>query len=115
VTTPVGATAPRKVAPATSQQSKNLRDVIPSWTRRTNADLGAVKRAQKALSLFEDAVGMVPLSELKKAHGAQFVAFLLDEDRPFGAKTAHNHASYISALLNVAERDALIDRNPLDL
>ncbi|MFL9901139.1 tyrosine-type recombinase/integrase [Paraburkholderia fungorum] len=55
------------------------------------------------------------MGELKKAHGAQFVAFLLDEDRPFGAKTAHNHASYISALLNVAERDDLINRNLLDL
>ncbi|MEK6390040.1 MAG: DUF6538 domain-containing protein [Paraburkholderia tropica] len=97
------------------QPAKSLRDVIPSWVRRTSADAGTIKRAEKALELFEDAVGVVALRDLKKAHGAQFVAFLLDEDRPFGAKTAHNHASYIMALLKVAERDDLIDRNPLDL
>ncbi|MBB2999791.1 integrase [Paraburkholderia tropica] len=99
-----------------AQRAKNLRDVIPSWARRTSADTAAVKRAEKALSLFEEAVGIVPLRELNKGHGAQFVAFLLDTAaRGFKAKTAHNHASYIAALLNVAEKDDLIDRNPLDL
>lgn len=57
----------------------------------------------------------MPLGELNKAYGAQFVAFLLDEDRPFGAKTASNHGSYISALLNAAVKDDWLDRNLLDL
>ncbi|WP_042295682.1 DUF6538 domain-containing protein [Paraburkholderia bannensis] len=111
----LAATAPKVDAPAAAQRPKNLRDVIPSWVRRTSAEPEAVKRAEKALDLFEEAVGVVPLRDLRKAHGAQFVAFLLDKGRPFGAKTAHNHASYITALLNVAVKDDLIDRNLLDL
>ncbi|WP_027776602.1 DUF6538 domain-containing protein [Paraburkholderia caledonica] len=112
--TPGVGTLPQKVARATETQGKTLRDVIPSWTRRTSADPSTVKRAQKALTLFEEAVGKVPLRELRKAHGAQFVAFLLDDRRGFTAKTAGNHASYISALLNVGVKDDWIDRNPLD-
>ena len=42
--------------------------------------------------------------------------FLLDsEARGFGRKTAANHAACIAALVNVAVKDDLIDRNPLDL
>lgn len=109
-------TAPVSSTPtAATGHVTTLRDVIPSWAKRSGADAEAIKRAEKALSLFEEAVGAIPLRNLKKAHGAQFVGFLLDEDRPFGAKTAHNHASYITALLNVAVKDDLIERNLLDL
>lgn len=92
-----------------------LRDIVPSWRRRTQADIGTVSRAEKAIKLFEMACGQVPLNGLKRAHGAQFIAYLLDDARPFRPKTAANHASYITALLNVAVRDDVIDRNPLDL
>lgn len=106
-----------RTQPRPSHTPKTLRDVVPSWATRTDATDDAKRRAEKAQSLFEQAVGVVPpLNELKKADGAAFVLFLLDSGaRGFRPKTAHNHASYISALLNVAEKDDLIDRNPLDL
>ncbi|MEX3630186.1 MAG: DUF6538 domain-containing protein [Burkholderia sp.] len=95
---------------------KNLRHVVPSWIRRNSPKHNSTMRTEKAIDLFEEAVGVVPLQRLTKANGAQFVAFLLDsERRGFGAKTAGNHAACITALLNVAVKDDLIERNPLDL
>lgn len=93
-----------------------LRDVLPSWKTRTSAKPNAISRAEHALKLFEQAVGAVPVTELTKASGAMFVRFLLDEKaRGFGRKTANNHASAISALMNIAVKDDLIPLNPFDL
>lgn len=95
---------------------KNLRHVVPSWIRRNSPKRASIGYTWKAIELFEDAVGIVPLQRLTRAHGAKFVAYLLDSDaRGFGAKTAGNHAASIISLINVAERDGIIDRNPLDL
>lgn len=69
-----------------------------------------IRRTRKTLNLFEDAVGGVPLNKLKKAHGAQFIAFLLNEDKPLGAMIENNQESYVSALLNVADGEGLIVR-----
>ncbi len=116
LTTPVIGTASRKDAPATNGSSKFLRDVVPSWIARNAPKENAIGRAEKAIELFEKSVGLIPLDKLKKAHGAEFVLFLLDSDaRGFGRKTAGNHAACITALLNVAVKDDLIERNPLDL
>jgi integrase len=99
-----------------AQATKTLRDVVPSWIARNAPKDNAISRTEKALSLFEQAVGVISLTDLKKANGAAFVQFLLDGDaRGFGRKTAHNHAACITALLAVAVKDDLIDRNPLDL
>jgi integrase len=113
----VEAVAPNhKVAPAINPTGKTLRGVVPSWKARNAPKQNAIGRAEKAIALFEEAVGKHPLHELTKAHGATFVQFLLDsESRGFGRKTAANHAASITALLNVAVKDDLIDRNPLDL
>jgi integrase len=93
-----------------------LRDVVPSWVARNAPKDDAVRRTERAITLFEEAVGIVPLPVLKKAHGAAFVRFLLDQDaRGFGRKTAHNYASCVTALLSVAAKDDLIEQNPLDL
>jgi integrase len=94
---------------------KNLRHVVPSWTTRQRSTPNAIGRMNKALDLFEAAVGVISLPDLTKAHGATFVRYLLEDQRGFSAKTAHNHASNITALMNVAVRDDLIDRNPFDL
>jgi integrase len=99
-----------------SKPTKTLRDVVPSWIARNGPKENAVGRTEKAITLFEQAVGVVPLADLAKAHGATFVRFLLDQNaRGFGRKTAHNHAACITTLLGVAVKDDLIDRNPLDL
>ncbi|MFM0513316.1 DUF6538 domain-containing protein [Paraburkholderia sp. RL17-373-BIF-A] len=96
--------------------SMTLRDVVPFWRRLNAPKDNAVGRTAKALALFEQAVGIVELRDLKKAHGVAFVQFLLDtEARKFANKTAGNHAAAINALMNVAEKVDLVERNPFDL
>ncbi|WP_322004482.1 DUF6538 domain-containing protein [Paraburkholderia tropica] len=112
------AKAGEKGAPASraNPSAPTLRAVVPSWIARNAPKDNAIGRTEKAIALFEEAVGRIPLVDLKKAHGAAFVRFLLDQDaRGFGRKTAHNHAACITTLLSVAVKDDLLDRNPLDL
>jgi integrase len=108
---PVVAKAPASPEPP----SETLRDVMPDWIARTKAKQNAQQRARKALDLWEDAVGRVPLVKVSRATGAAFVAFLLDPARPFGSSTAANHAAAINALINIAAKVGKIERNPLDL
>ncbi|TDY24307.1 phage integrase family protein [Paraburkholderia sp. BL6665CI2N2] len=94
---------------------KTLWDMVPSW-RQWNGYAetdNPVKRAEKALVLFEEACGKaVPLSDLTRTTGAAFVKFLLDgKARGFGAKTAHNHYTAVNALVNTAVKDGILDRN----
>ncbi len=92
-----------------------LRHVVPSWISRNGPKKESQTQAQRALALFEEAVGIVPVTDLTKADGAKFVRFLLDPARKFGRKTASNHAALITALANVAVKDDWIERNPMDL
>ncbi|WP_223997580.1 tyrosine-type recombinase/integrase [Burkholderia gladioli] len=91
-----------------------LRDVVPSWVSRNGPKQNAIGRTEKALQLFEQVVGNVPLAELTKAHGARFVDFLLAPERGWVRKTAGNYADCIKTLANVAVRVDLMDRNPFD-
>ena len=50
----------RKDAPATGERSKTLRHVVPSWVARNAPKQNAVGRTEKAIDLFEEAVGVVP-------------------------------------------------------
>ncbi|WP_167043537.1 DUF6538 domain-containing protein [Burkholderia sp. Ax-1724] len=120
VETPVEPSAPPVAKPEepidTTAQFLTLRDVVPSWVVRNSPKENAIGRARKALTLFEAAVGKVPLSEMTKATGARFVQYLLDsEARGFGRKTASNHAAAIGALMTVALKDDLLAQNPFDL
>ncbi|WPB59363.1 DUF6538 domain-containing protein [Xylophilus sp. GOD-11R] len=93
-----------------------LRDVIPKWSALTQAQPNAIQRTEKAVRLFEEAVGAQPLTGLDKRVGAVFLAFLLDKPkRGFGGSTASNHASAINALMNIAAKIDWIERNPFDL
>ena len=106
--------APEERPKAPEEHSKTLRDMIPSW-RQWNGYAetdNPAKRTAKALELFEEACGTVPLSKLDRATGAAFVKFLLDSKaRRFGSKTAHNHYTAVNALVNVAVKDGILDRN----
>lgn len=117
VETPTDPTPPVIGKPEEPAEScLTLRDVVPFWRRLNAPKDNAVGRTEKALTLFELAVGVVALKDLKKAHGVAFVQFLLDaEARKFANKTAGNHAAAINALMNVAEKVDLIERNPFDL
>lgn len=89
---------------------------MPSWILRRSASTDAQRRTEKALTLFEEAVGLFPLGALTKAVGARFVRFLLDAEKcGFGNKTANNHAGHLNALMTLAVQDDLIERNPFDL
>jgi integrase len=117
-TRPTGATTPATIprenrTPTTP--SMTLRDVVPYWIRRNASGKSAQGDMDRALRLFEAAVGHVPLPDITKATGAKFVAALLDEKSGFGRKTAGNRASAITALVNVAIKEDLMDRNPMDL
>lgn len=93
---------------------KTLRDIVPSWRQLNgHAETGnAAKRTAKALKLFEEACGTVPLGDLTRATGVAFLKFLLDsEARGFGNKTAHNHFSAVDVLVNTAVREGVLDRN----
>lgn len=98
-----------------AEPHKTLRDVVPSWIARNAPKDNAIGRTERALTLFEQAVGSVPLTELTKAKGAAFVEFLLDPARGWSRKTAANHAACIASLANVAVKIDLLERNPLDL
>lgn len=102
-------------SPEPAESPKTLRDVMPLWERRTGASASAIQHKERALKLFEQAVGALPLDQLTKAVGACFVDFLLDPKRGFIAKTAHNHALNINALVEVAVKADLMERNPFDL
>lgn len=108
---PVVAAVPEAVEPP----GETLRDVVPDWVARTKAKPNAQQRTNKALDLWEKAVGMVPLAKVSRATGAAFVAYLLDSERPFGSSTAANHAAAINALMNMAAKVGKVERNPLDL
>ena len=55
---------------ATERKPKTLRDVIPSWVARNGPKKASQDHTQRALDLLEQPVGLVPLPELTKAHGA---------------------------------------------
>ncbi|TXG96384.1 MAG: hypothetical protein E6R08_09615 [Nevskiaceae bacterium] len=114
-TTPPAASVSPRPSDAGNAASKTLRDAVPHWKLLTDAKPNAIQRMDRALLLWEEAVGELTLSQITRETGADFVAYLLDEDRGFGRKTAKNHADCISALMNVAARKGLIPSNPLDL
>lgn len=96
--------------------SLTLREVVPLWARHRSANAEAIKRTNRALDLFEQAVGKLPLEELTRATGAQFVRFLLDADaRGFGNTTAKHQGTCITALLNVAVDEGLIEKIPFTI
>ena len=100
---------------ASNDPAKTLRDAVPHWKRLTNAKDNAIQRMDRALELWEAAVGVVPIDQITRATGGKFVLYLLDPERPFKRKTASNHASNIGALMNVAAKQGLVHNNPLDL
>jgi integrase len=92
-----------------------LSDVIPSWVNRNSPKEDSVRRAKNAVALFEEVSGGIGIHEITKATGARFVAHLLDPTRGVRRKTAHNMATFVTAVMNVAVKDDLIERNPMDL
>lgn len=44
----------------------NLRDIVPEWKALNRAKPNAVQRTERALKLFEEAVGVVPLARLDR-------------------------------------------------
>lgn len=111
---------PEPAAPPVSssggtQNVCTLADVIPSWINRNGPKQDAIGRTRRAVALFEEVTQGIPLHEINKAAGARFVAWLLDPSREFGRKTAGNIAAAVTAVMNVAVKDDLVDRNPMDL
>ncbi|WP_080957698.1 tyrosine-type recombinase/integrase [Burkholderia vietnamiensis] len=111
---PIHAKPPRR-AQAPAKAPLTLRDVVPHWIRWNAPGSDAQGVTELALRRFEAAVGVVPLHQITKTTGSKFVAALLDQDSNIGRKTAGNMAAAITALVNIAVREDLLDRNPMDL
>ncbi|MGF6771394.1 integrase [Paraburkholderia sp. GAS199] len=113
VATPVEPKKP--VTVIAPEKPVTLRDVIPNWITRNTPKQDSIRRATRAVTMFEQVVGVKPLADLTKSNGAAFVRFLLDPERKIVRKTASNIAAAITAMLNVAVKDDLLASNPFDL
>ncbi|WP_306430698.1 DUF6538 domain-containing protein [Bordetella genomosp. 10] len=103
-------------APAPEASPKRVGDLLPDWIRLNSPKPDAVKRIDRPLALWREATGDPELSSITRKTGATFIAYLLDtESRGFGRKSAHTYAAGINALLNVAEKQGYIERNPCSL
>ena len=115
VATPAPPVAP-VVAALPDSSGPSLRDIVPEWKALSRAKSNAVQRMERALALFEEAVGVLPLARLDRGVGGRFLAFLLDsEARKFGDSTAANQTAAINALVNVAVKVGKLSANPFDL
>ncbi len=115
VATPAPPVAPVVAAP-TETSGLNLRDIVPEWMALSRAKPNAIQRTERALKLFEEAVGIVPLGQLDRAVGGSFLAFLRDSKaRGFGDSTAANQTAAINALVNVAVKVGKLPAIPFDL
>ncbi|MNV25499.1 hypothetical protein D3C71_1165950 [compost metagenome] len=71
---------------------------------------------ERALALFGEAVGVLPLAWLDRGVGGRFLTFLLDSKaRKFGDSTAANQTAAINALVNVAVKVGKLPAKPFDL
>ncbi len=115
IATPVPPVAPVVAAPPETS-GLNLRDIVPEWKALSRAKPNAIQRVERALKLFEEAVGILPLAQLDRGVGGRFLTFLLDsEARKFGDSTAAKQTAAINALVNVAVKVGKLPSKPFDL
>lgn len=81
-----------------------LRDVLPKWAAVKQPAKNTLGKVTYAVSLFEDKFPGLTLDKLTKAHGADFITYLLEKCT--AQKTAKDHFNSVKALLNFA-RDHL--------
>lgn len=113
--TPVPPVAPVVAAPPETS-GLSLRDIVPEWKALNRAKPNAIQRVERALKLFEEAVGILPLAQLDRGVGGRFLTFLLaSEARKFGDSTAAKQTAAINALVNVAVKVGKLPSNPFDL
>lgn len=115
VATPAPPVAP-VIATIPESSGPSLRDIVPEWKALNRAKPNAVQRMERALALFEEAVGVLPLARLDRGVGGRFLTFLLDSKaRKFGDSTAANQTAAINALVNVAVKVGKLPAKPFDL
>ncbi len=104
-----------QVAPQRAEALKTaptkLRDVLPQWTASRARKPATVKAAQKALALYEAAIGDPPIASLTRPQGVDMRASLLAGG--VSAKTARDRFDFIKGFLNFAALELeLIPKNP---
>jgi integrase len=77
--------------------SHSLADVIMLWSKDKAQD--AINKANRAVALMEDAGLSTALNSVSSATGEDFVDWLTDSERSFGATTAKHHFNQIKTLL----------------
>lgn len=90
---------------------QTLRDIFERWKAAKKRGPDAVSKCLRALGLFEDHAGPLPLQQITRAHGDAFRAYLLAQSG--SSKTKHDRFTWVKTLLGYAARDLeLITRQP---
>lgn len=110
--TPADLTESPKVPKNSKGSSKKLGDVLADWKAAKKPTQDSIDRTERALKHFAASGQDLPLSTLKRTHGAAFRAWLLHDDRPFASKTGLNYWQALTALLNIARDVGDIELNP---
>jgi integrase len=104
-------TAPKLGTNGVAKGPQFLRDVLPAWTASKTRKPDTVRAVKRSLEHYEKATGNPRFSELTRAKGVEFRAYLLGLG--VSSKTAHSHLDNAKTLLNFAVRDLeLLPRNP---
>ncbi|MEY4765028.1 MAG: hypothetical protein RI907_1701, partial [Pseudomonadota bacterium] len=99
----------------TASKVYKLRQIFEQWKEAEGHTVSddAKQARERALCLFEEFSGDPPLTDITRAMGNEFRAWLLKQ--PAASKTARDRFIYVKALLGFAHRELeLIDRHPWD-
>jgi integrase len=88
-----------------------LRDVFDRWKEAKARSKDSIDACGRAVALYEEQTGNPLLSQLTRAQGDAFRAFLLKQ--PITSKTARDRLTWVKSVLKYAYRDLeAIPRNP---
>lgn len=104
--------APAATLKKAKDAPRHLRDMVADWKAAKRPTDDSIQRTERALRHLEASGQDLPLTNLKRPHGAALRAWLLHDDRDFASKTALNYWQALGALMNVARDVGAIDLNP---
>jgi integrase len=103
--------SPRHATRQPSVPPVRLRDLHQRWVAAKAVSEDSSRACLRAVGLFEQSVGDVPLHKITRGMGDEFRAWL--QKQPTSSKTARDRLVWIKGLLNYATDDLeLLTRNP---
>lgn len=99
--------------PTGATKGAYLRGAYQRWKASDPRSVDSHNACLRSLALFEEFTGNTPLSELTRAQGDGFKAWLQHPDRQTTSKTAHDRLTWVKSLLKYAcQTLELMARNP---